>query len=188
MVELTAVVVAAWEEEGMAAVVRVAVKLGEEAKGAEATAKVVTALAMAAVAVSEARATGAREVGAGNAVAVVTVAEARAEAAVEAAVTVGVAPVEAASAVAGSAVAAKGAPEIVAEAQMVATRSTKSTTAALRCGPCPRWCASSTRPLEATTQDESTGEGIRRTSLHLGTSGTPRPAAWPTPCTQHAWG
>jgi len=74
------------------------------------------------------------------------------------------------------------------EAQMAATRSMRSTAAGLRYCPCPRWCASSIRPLAATTQDESTGEGSRRRLLHLGTSGTPRPASWPTPCTQHAWG
>ena len=78
--------------------------------------------------------------------------------------------------------------EIAAEAQMAATRSMRSTAAVLRCGPCPWWCASSTRPLEVTTQDESMGEGSRRSSLHLGTSRTPHLASWPTPCTHHAWG
>ena len=37
-------------------------------------------------------------------------------------------------------------------------------------------------------QDESMGEGSRRSSLHPGTSGTQGLASWPTPCTQHAWG
>ena len=186
--ELTAVVVVGWEEEDMAAVERVAAILEEEAKAAGATALVVTALAMAAVVAPEARQRGVPEAEAGDVEGAVTVAEVRGAATWEAVVRVAVAPVEAAWAAADSVAAAWEAVEIAVEAQMAATRSMRSTPAVLRCGPCPWWCACSTRPLEATMQDESMGEGSRRSSLHRGTSGTLCLASWPTPCTQHAWG
>jgi len=177
-VELTALV----------AVEQVAVALVAVEPAAEATAKVVTALVMAAVVAPEARATEALEAVAGDMVAVVMVAEARGEAAVEAAAKVGVAPVAVAWAAVDSAVVAREELEAVTEAQMAATRSMRSTPAVLRCGLCPWWCVSSTRPPEATMQVESMGEGSRRSSLHRGTSGTPRLASRPTPCIQHAWG